>query len=297
MMRTIQNDCFHTSNVITLRERDAALLPELDTLCRSYSELWNHTRPGSDVWNINHGDGVGVPVAPETIRLLRLCEKYREETDGAFNLLAVTAKHILRDNPDASPVALAALAKRIAQDRILIEDSSVRCPSWARIDFGSIAKGYVCDRLVEVLRDRGVDDAMIDLGGNIFALGNKEDGTPWRIGIRDPFAARDAYLCVLELRDRSAVTSGMYERSLTLRGEPVHHIIDPRTGLPCKSCFSSVTVISASSAEADAYSTAITVMGQERMEAFLQQRLLDVLCVTPERNVFFTNSIHPIFPR
>lgn len=294
-MRSLQNQYFHTVNTLLLPDDHASLLPELDRLCRSYSGLWNHTLPGSDVWNINHAGGVPVSVSTETLRLLRICAEYRAVTDGAFNILAATVKHRIQEDPDLSLDVLSELSNRLAEETVYICDDQVLCPTWARIDFGSIAKGYVCDRLKEYLIERGVDSALIDLGGNIAALGNREDGSPWQVGIRNPFSSIREPLCMLEISDRSVVTSGMYERSLSFHGKTVHHIIDPETCLPCEPSFPSVSVISDHSSDADAYTTAITVMSRDQAEAFIRRESLDVLCVTKEGTLLYTDDIHPIF--
>lgn len=294
-MKSIQNNCFHTLNTIQLPDRDAALLPEIDTICRFYSDLWNHNRPGSDVWNINHSCGTYVNVSHETIQLLTLSEQYRTITDGAFNILAATVKHLIQRNKNTSSHEFTQLVEKLSREHILIDGNRVLCPPWGVIDFGSIAKGYVCDRINEFLTAKGVKSAMVNLGGNISALGCRGDGSDWKIGIRDPFSDRKTSLCALKVRNRSVVTSGMYERALSFHGRPVHHIIDPSTGLPCVSDFSSVTVVSESSVDSDAYSTAITVMGRKRAEVFIQKNDIDVFCMTSDRTIFYTDNLHPIF--
>lgn len=124
-----------------------------------------------------------------------------------------------------------------------------------RLDLGAIAKGYAADRAASVYREHGITSGLIDLGGNVVALGAAENGLPWRVGIQAPFQPRGTLLGSLALRDASAVTSGVYERVLEVDGRRYHHMIDPLTGHPFETDLASVTVVCASSMAADLWAT------------------------------------------
>ena len=130
------------------------------------------------------------------------------------------------------------------------------------MDLGAVAKGYIADRLAAVLRDNGVTSALINLGGNIYALGDK-DGADWKIGIQSP---RDgtALAATVRVQNKSVVTSGIYERGFEQDGVWYHHILDPKTGRPVQNGLASVTIVSDSSAEGDALATACFVLGEEK---------------------------------
>jgi len=128
------------------------------------------------------------------------------------------------------------------------------------LDFGGIAKGYACDEAVRILREHGVEHALLDLGGDIYALGTRPDGNPWRIGLRSPLGDGEV-IGILELSDIAVVTSGSYLRYFEQDGQRYHHIFDPLTGRPADSGLLSVTVIYENSALADAFSTAFFVRG------------------------------------
>lgn len=124
-----------------------------------------------------------------------------------------------------------------------------------RLDLGAIAKGYAADRAADVYHDHGVHDGLIDLGGNVVAMGGSDLGGAWRVGIQSPFAARGTVLGTLALTDASAVTSGVYERVLEIDGRRYHHMIDPLTGRPFDSDLASVTIVAASAMAADLWAT------------------------------------------
>lgn len=125
-----------------------------------------------------------------------------------------------------------------------------------RLDLGAIAKGYAADRAADVYREHGVDAGLIDLGGNVVAMGCADPGgTPWRVGIQSPFAERGTVLGALALTDASAVTSGVYERILEVDGRRYHHMLDPLTGHPFDTDLASVTIVAASSMTADLWAT------------------------------------------
>ena len=100
------------------------------------------------------------------------------------------------------------------------------------IDLGAIAKGYTADEIKKVLLDNKISSALINLGGNVFAVGNKTDGTSWNIGIQNPLDTRGQYLGTISVTDKSVVTSGNYERFFIVDGKRYHHIFDPKTGYP-----------------------------------------------------------------
>ncbi len=132
------------------------------------------------------------------------------------------------------------------------------------IDLGAVGKGYTANCLTEMFQRYQLDGAYSNLGGNVIAYGRKPDGSPWRIGIQHPRKA-DELLGVVSIQDESVVSSGDYQRfSEDSHGNYYHHILDPRTGYPCRSEFTSVTILSQDAMAADALSTAVFVLGKDR---------------------------------
>jgi thiamine biosynthesis lipoprotein len=132
------------------------------------------------------------------------------------------------------------------------------------ITLGAIAKGYAADEAAEIIRKAGIPRAIIDLGGNILTVGKKTDNSPWRVGIQNPLESRGSFVGIAQVKEKTVVTSGVYERFFEADGISYHHIFDPTTGYPAKNNLLSVTIISDCSMDADALSTAIFVLGYER---------------------------------
>ncbi|MEE9200968.1 MAG: FAD:protein FMN transferase [Candidatus Brocadiales bacterium] len=140
-----------------------------------------------------------------------------------------------------------------------------------RIDLGGIGKGFAVDRATGILKRRGITSALVNLGGNIYALGHPPGAAAWKIGIQHP-REKDVLLGYLELTDMAIATSGDYERFFTVDGQRYSHIIDPRTGAPTQGSTVSVTVIAKTATEADALATAVFILGPERGIELLEDR-------------------------
>ena len=155
-----------------------------------------------------------------------------------------------------------------------------------RIDAGAIAKGWAADRLKEVLVSKGYENLIVNLGGNVVALGSK-NGENWNVGIRNPDGG--TYITV-GVRNTSVVTSGVYERGREIDGVLYHHIISPETLYPASN-YSSVTVICESSAVADALSTALFVMSiDEGKELLLKYPNVSAMWIDNENNAYYTDN-------
>ncbi len=205
------------------------------------------------------------------------------------------------------PKALAAAMAHVDYRRIVIDEaaSTVQLTDpEARIDLGGIAKGYIADRLADFLAERGVTSAIIDLGGNIVALGGKAerldasaaaraeaDENPFVIGVRDPQDPHGTLLGTLSCADRAIVTSGTYERYVEKDGVRYHHILDTDTGWPVDTDIESATVIAplGMSAEADALSTTLLALGSDEALALLEsEEAVEAILVTADGDVIET---------
>ena len=169
----------------------------------------------------------------------------------------------------------------------------------AQLDLGGIAKGYAADLLRAQLEKEGVTSATLDLGGDVFVMGRKTDGSDWRIAVKDP-ADTESYLGVVSAADKFVVTSGVYERYFEENGVRYHHILDPKTGCPAESGLVSVTVLCENGAWADALSTACFVLGPDGALA-LRDDLADqgtdfeLILVTDDGRVLYTDGLADAF--
>jgi len=138
------------------------------------------------------------------------------------------------------------------------------------VDLGGIGKGVAAERISAIFKRFNIASAFSNLGGHVLAEGLRPDGSPWRVGIQHP-RMENALIGVVSVSDASVVTSGDYQRfSVSIDGEKYHHILDARTGYPCFSEFSGVTIVSADSVAADVLSTAIFILGREKGIELLQ---------------------------
>ena len=160
------------------------------------------------------------------------------------------------------------------------------------LDVGGIAKGFAADAVRDIFYKHNIKSALIDLGGNIFALGSKDDGTPWKVGIQNPFKPRGEYIGIFSVKNKSVVTSGNYERYFMKDGKRFHHIIDPKTGYPSQSKIISATIISDNSIDGDGLSTGVYILGIDKaMEIIEAIDGIDAIFITEDKKVYKTSSI------
>ena len=169
-------------------------------------------------------------------------------------------------------------------------------PSGTQIDLGGIGKGYASAQAKKALQDAGVTSAIVSLGGNISALGQKPDGSNWTVAIQDP-ADTSTYFGLLEVADKCVITSGGYQRYFEQDGKTYWHILDPATGYPADSGIISATVVSTDDVLSDGLSTALFVMGLDKAEALWRENTdaFDMILMTSDRNVYITSGISDDF--
>jgi thiamine biosynthesis lipoprotein len=188
-------------------------------------------------------------------------------TGGAFDMTVgpVVELYGLKGGEPALPTGgqLAGALEKVGWEKVLLDraDTTVTLTGGAQIDLAGIGKGYAVDRSVEILRGRGIRSALVNLGGNIYAIGTPPRREGWTIGIRDP-ESRDGIVGKLTICEEGVATSGNYENFVVIGEKRYGHIIDPRSGTTVDSVLG-VTVISRTAMAADALSTALFVMGPE----------------------------------
>jgi thiamine biosynthesis lipoprotein len=167
---------------------------------------------------------------------------------------------------------LEAARKTVDYRKVRIFDKTVQLENPdAWIDLGAIAKGYIADKIAEFLLARGVTGAVIDLGGDVVAIGSRQSGGLWRIGVRRPGGNASDLLGVVETGEASIVSSGVYERGFEIDGVTYHHILDPNTGLPVQSDVISATVVTENAVLGEGLSTIIILAGSTSVEVLMDQ--------------------------
>ncbi len=263
-------------------------------------QLLSRTREDSDVWRINHGGG---QVNPTTVQLVEQAIRFSDETDGAFDITIAPLVDLWAINSDAphipSQAEIDSLLPLVGSDRITPNGKTVTLDSGCAIDLGGIAKGYTSDRVKEIFARHGIKSGTVSLGGNVYVCGTRPDGKPWNVAVQDPRGG--GYACTLTLTDTFAVTSGGYQRYFTAEDGTIYqHIIDPATGYPAQSDLLSVTVVCPDGTRADAYSTALYVMGEEAAIRFWESQGSDpfeMVLITADGRIVCTPGLTDHFIR
>lgn len=267
---------FDTVIQITLYDtQDTSILDGCFALAETYENLFSATVEGSDIWHINHSGGMTVEVSEDTASLLQTALHYAGLTDGRVDPTIMPVSSLWDFGSDTTPHVPEASdieksLKHVDYHSVILDGNTVTLTDpKAQIDLGFIAKGYIADRMKEYLAEQGVQSACINLGGNVMTLGSKPDGSAYKIGIQKPFAEEGTSDAVIEIRDTSAVTSGIYERYFYEDDVLYHHILDTSTGYPVENDIASVTILCPSSVDADALSTSCYCLGLKDGTALL----------------------------
>jgi thiamine biosynthesis lipoprotein len=239
-------------------------------------------KPDSDLMRLNAapvGEWIAVPARLREV--LRLGLEIGRASGGAFDIGmgdAVTAWGFGPEAaaPDGIRAAMESL-RRPAHQALELEGDRIRKLAPIALDLNGIAKGYGVDRLAETLRDHGIADALVGIDGEMRAMGLRPDGEPWSIAVEAPDAERRTPHSILALQDAAVATSGDYRHWVEVQGRRLSHTMDPRRGAPLIASPASVTVVARTCAEADAWATALMVLGPERGATLARQSGLDAL--------------------
>lgn len=273
------------------QEALTAAAQEINRLERELSR----TVQSSDVAKLN-ADGAAT-VSEETASLLQQSIAFSNAVGGLFDITIaplVNLWGITTDSPRVPAQSeIDALLPLVGSDHITISGDLVTLDNGCSVDLGGIAKGYASDCVAEIFKRCGVEHAVISLGGNAYVCGGKVDGSPWSVEVKDP-QNTDAGAAIFTMYDGFAVTSGGYQRNFTAEDGTVYqHIIDPRTGKPAQSDLLSVTVVAQNGTMADAYSTALYVMGEQGACDFWRSHAgeFDLILITADGRVLYTPSL------
>jgi thiamine biosynthesis lipoprotein len=294
LMDTIVESLIYTEDT---KLGEEALTSAYREVSRLESVLDRHTS-GSDIAKINEAAGSEpVPVSLNALDVIIRSLEVGELSGGAFDItIAPLIKLWGFGTGDTQIPGEAELAEALA----FVDYSQVQVDRGAgtvflpkagiELDLGGIAKGFIVDKAVDALRDKGITSAYFDAGGDIRVLGGKPDGAPWLIGIRHP-RDRRGIAATVEIRNSAIVTSGDYERYFQVNDERYHHIIDPQSGMPARGLIS-VTVVATDAFTADAYSTAVFVLGLEQGIALVESLPgVEAILITEDEQVHITSGL------
>ena len=287
---------FYLDAVITISGyADKEILEGAVALCGEYEKIFSRTVKGSDVWRINHGEGSPVRVCGDTAELLTIALEVCEKSGGALDITIAPASDLWDFKADEPEIPdsgeLSSAAELVDYTKLKLEGDMVTLPAGMAIDLGAVAKGYIADKAAEYLKEKGVESAILNLGGNVVALGCKPDGSKWSIGIQDPEKENGRAGYSVLVADESVVTSGIYQRGFDKDGVRYHHILDRATGWPVQNGLASVTIIADSSAMADAMSTACFVLGRDMGMSFAEEMGVQAVFIGTDGKVSCTPAL------
>lgn len=252
--------------------KDTKTLEGAMELCDKYEKIFSRTDPDSELYRLNAGtlpqeDGYYI-LSDECAEVIKTGLFYSNITHGAFDITVEPLSSLWDFTSEEKEVpskeALEEASQHVGYEKVELDGNRIRfAEEGMALELGGIAKGYIADEIKKYLVERGVNRAIIDLGGNVLCVGEKENGKPFHIGIQKPFADRNETIGTIEVSDDSVVSSGIYERCFEKDGTFYHHILNPENGYPYENDLVSVTIISEKSMDADALSTSCFALGLE----------------------------------
>lgn len=308
----------NTAVQITIYDsQDKSLLDDCLALCDKYELIFSRTDEESELYKLNHrisdsavsnqttetqptpyqinGTTNTWHISEDLAALLSEGLSITKESDGAFDI-AIAPLTSLWDFtaedpkvPDDADIQNA--LPQCSSDGVTIDGQDITLPSDdIQFDVGAIAKGYIADRLKDFLVKKGVNSAIINLGGNVLCIGSKPDGTPFKVGIQKPFADRNETEAIMDITGKSVVSSGIYERCFKQDGKLYHHILNPKTGYPYDNGLISVTIISDQSVDGDALSTTCFALGLDEGLKFAEKKGVQAVFITEDYELHYTDG-------
>ena len=290
---------FYFDTVITITLFDNSndeLIDECFRICEELENKFSISIETSEISRINAANGAPVKVSNETLELLHTGIYYGQLSNGCFDITIAPLSTLWNFDKQSqkipSDVDIETALTHVNYKNIKIDGNTVTLTDTnASINLGGIAKGYIADRLKQYLLENNVSSAIINLGGNVVTIGQKEDGSPFKIGIQKPFSQSGETMISLSSTDNSIVTSGVYERCFTVEDTLYHHILDITTGYPCETDLLSATILSDNSVDGDALSTICILLGsQKSIELIEDLENIDAIFITKDYEIIDTRN-------
>lgn len=294
---------FDTVITITLYCDDAErYMDECFAMADKYEKLFSATMEGSDIYKLNHSKGQATTLHPETVALIQEAITYAKESNGAFDLsvgnLSSIWQEALKNKELPGDEDVINALSTVSWKNIEINGNTVRLNNGAMLDLGGIAKGYIADKMKEYLLEQRIENGLINLGGNILAVGPKSTDDPtYTIAIQKPFSENGEAIASVKIKNQSVVTSGTYQRYFEVNDTLYHHILDLQTGYPCHNDLQSVTIISQKSVDGDALSTCVFLMGlQDGLRYVESLDNTEAIFITDDGKLHTTSGIGTTIP-
>lgn len=290
-----------TITVSILHPQADKLLTRCFELLRSYEHRFSANDASSELMEVNHQAGISaVQVHPDLFELISLGTRHSQAKNSHLNIaigpLVQTWRIGFSDARRPSQEEINQSLNKIDPKQIQLDTEKqavfLKRPGM-KIDLGALAKGYSADLIATFLKSQGVEDALIDLGGNILTVGqNPIKKQPWRIGIQNPVEPRGHHILALSIKNKSVVTSGIYERHLEVDGQSFHHIFDSTTGYPVETELASITIISDRSVDGEIWTTRLFGESPTSILNIVESLPgIDTLLVSQSGKIAFTSGL------
>lgn len=277
-----------------------AVYSEIFARLRELESILSANRDDTNIAKINDASGIEpIKAAPETLIVLQEALVFSEKTKGLFDPTVGPLVKAWNIGTEKAAIPTAEALKKalslIDYNKVKINkaDNTVYLTEKGmKLDLGAIAKGFAADEIIRILEAHHINKAIIDLGGNVFAYGEKAAGVNWTIGIRDPETNQGSSILTIPVKNKSIVTSGVYERYFEQDGIRYHHILDTHTGYPVNNELLSVTIVTGKSIHADALSTTTFILGTKKgMELVEQMDDVEAVFINRKHEVLTTSGL------
>ena len=255
----------------------------------------------SDVYRVNHSGGQGIEIFEDTYRFAEFALRMAEKTEGALNpalFPVISAWGFTTGNYSVpSESEITELLTHTDFTKVKLESKAddgkllLFTEKEMMLDFGSVGKGFAGDEAVRILRQYGIESALLDLGGNIQVIGANPEGKDWNVGIKNPWDGN--VVCGVKINNQAVITSGGYERNFTADdGKTYIHIFDGKTGFPVENEIESVTIICENGLYADTMSTALFIIGSENAVSFWRERKdFQMIILQKDGSILYTSPL------
>ncbi len=291
---------FNTIMTITLYGyNDKNIFNEIWTEFDKMESLYSANLDSSDVSKFNTNKSTSPIKMPKGIvDMVQRANVYSKATDGKFDLTiepVVKLWGISTETPRVPKQEEIDIALPHVNYNNLIADTQnntlQKSDPDLHIDLGGIAKGYAADQMAAFLKNKGIDRAILNLGGNIYAIGSKAANTPWNVGIQNPFEPSGDVVGIIKASEKSIVTSGSYERFFEQDGKTYHHILNTTTGYPVENELISVSIISDLSVEGDILSTSTFSLGLDEGKKLINSLdHIGAIFITKDKKIYFAGD-------
>lgn len=271
---------------------DADVQSRIQQVLENINQLMSTYVEDSELSRFNrHPVNQPMTLSPETLAVMRISQQVFRESGGVFDITVGPLVNLWGFGPQGNNQVpgdeqIRQALNSIGSQQVELAESSATKLAPRTLDLSAVAKGYAVDKVAQGLEELGITRYMVDVGGEVKVGDKKLSGEPWKIAIEEPITFERVIQRVLTLQSVAVATSGDYRNFFEQDGKRYSHTIDPRTGAPVEHNLASVTVIHQSCAFADAYATAITVLGPEEGLAFAERLNLAVYLLVKQGDGF-----------